>query len=466
MGALICSIVASSASDERSWSGSVLQITASFASDRLGDFAADGGGQITCGNARMERLFIVTLIVVASMAGKALASSGDSDSLDPARAMSLVACRDCEVACDELFGTPVNRRPLCDSNFLDNLVKPLRCSSGNWNTPIGGGAYHWFTEDLAGNNDGYGIPGLRGTYFWYLTADPQIELESGHRFAGHVEVRLREQDLFRSFIADQVWSYEAYLSWASDAHGIVKAGQIWKRFGMDWDGVWWGNAAYFDGFKLDPDYGLSWEKTTQVNEKFGIDSYLQFFFHEDNVNGSFAGADPESVAAYTERNSGVLRLLPRWTLEDGSICELGFSGLVGQLESRRPDVDDQVSAAYAIDINYYRGPWRFLAEGQQHFGQQTPARWVSGGPSNRISNLLAGIQYTHGSITYRGNYSATLDANPAGVQNLVVAGVTIEATKNVDLYFEYVNQQISGNSVPANNGPLFDSLNFIIHWHL
>ena len=155
--------------------------------------------------------------------------------------------------------------------------------------PVNAGAYHWFTDDLVGNKDGYGIPGLRNTYFWYVTADPQFQLRSGHQLGGHVELRLRERDLFRSFFVGQVWTYEAYVSLATKDYGTLKGGQIWKRFGMDWDGVWWGNAPYFDGFKLDPDYGMAWEKTTEVHERLQIDSYVQFFFHEDRVNGSFAG---------------------------------------------------------------------------------------------------------------------------------------------------------------------------------
>jgi predicted porin len=362
--------------------------------------------------------------------------------------------------------TPVNRQPLVEMGCLGRIAEKLDCGSDCWSMPIGGGGQHWFTEDLQGNNDGYGIRDLRGTYFWYLTADPQYKLRSGNRLGGHVELRLREQDKFRAFFVDQVWTYQAYVSLASDDWGTFKAGQVWKRFGMDWDGVWWGNAAYFDGFKLDPDYGLSWEKTTEINDHLQVDSFLQFFFHEDRVNGSFPGADPESVFGYTERNTGFVRILPRWTLDDGSRLELGLSGLVGEIESSLAGFNDQVASGYAVDMNYYKGPWRLLMEGQQYFGRRNPTNWISGGPSNRISNLLAGIHYTRGSVTYRGNYSASLDSNPAGVQNLVVTGVTVAVSPNIDFYFDYVNQQISGNANPASNGHLFNSLNFIIHWHL
>ena len=145
---------------------------------------------------------------------------------------------------------------------------------------------------------------------------------------------------------------------------------------------------------------------------------------------------------------------------------LDFPRWWARSSSRLANFDNQTPAAYAVDMNYCTGPWRFLLEGQQYFGRRNPVRWISGGPSNRISDLLTGIHYTRGSITYRCNYSCTMDSNPSGVQNLVVTGVTVAATKNVDLYFEYVKQQIGGNANPALDGELFNSLNFILHWHI
>ncbi len=396
---------------------------------------------------------IVACLLWMGAAVSAMASSGGG-------------CDDCSVGNCLTSSAPISREPLLDIGCLGKIGDALKQESDCWTMPIGAGGQHWFTEDLRGDNDGYGIPGLRGTYFWYLTADPQYTLASGNRLGGHVELRLRERDKFRSFFADQVWTYEAYVSLASDQWGTLKAGQIWKRFGMDWDGVWWGNAAYFDGFKLDPDYGLSWERTTQVDQRLEINSFVQFFFHEDRVNGSFPGADPESAFGYTERNTGVVRVMPRWTFDDGSRLDLGMSGLVGEIDSRIAGIDDQVTAGYALDLNYFAGPWRILLEAQQYFGRRNPVNWISGGPSNRVSNFLTGLHYTRGSVTYRGNYSASLDSNPAGVQNLVVTGVTVAVTKNIDFYFDYVNQQISGNANPASNGHLFNSVNFIVHWHL
>ena len=397
---------------------------------------------------------------------------GAQETTDLAYEIDLVSatsgCRGCGPCCCRCCPEPyiIGREPIFCGCGLGDLLAECHPKGCRWEIPFGAGAWHWFHQDLtSADNGGYGIDGLRGTYFWYVTADPRIDLCNGRSIGGHCEIRLRERDLFRSFIPGQVWPYQAYGYISDPEWGTLKAGQIWKRFGMDWDGVFWGNAPYFDGTKLDPDFGLSWERTTEVDDCFSIAQFYQFYFHEDNVNGSFGGADPESVPGYTERITGVVRVVPTWVLCNGAKFELGFSGLVGQIDSRRVDLDDQVVAAYAVDANYYYGRWRLFAEGQQTFGIVNPVRYVSGGPSNRVTNLLAGVHYTTGPVTWRGSYSCSIDANPNGMQNLLVTGATITLTDHVDLYVEYVNQQISGNANPALDGHVFNSMEFILNWH-
>ena len=374
------------------------------------------------------------------------------------KARSSLACESAACECCQ---------PFCDRETLFTDTR-LDCLYDNWQQrketiPIGVGAWHWFHEDLIGSNDGYGINGLRGTYWWFITADPSVEICDG-KVGAHLEYRLRDGDTFRSFFDSKFWSYEAYGYLQTAGGGTLKAGQIWKRFGLDWDGVFFGNAPYFDGFKLDPDYGLSWEKTIEVDSRFKIDTFTQFFFHEDGVNGSFGGADPESVPGYNERNTGVIRVVPTWTCCDGSTLALGFSGLAGQIDSSQPGLPDDNVGAWAVDATYTKDRWKLFAEGSQAYGVFNPTRYVSGGASNKITNLLTGVHYNCGPITYRCSYSASIDDNPHAHQDLVVLGTTTKVTKNVDFYFEYVFEQVHGN---ANQDVItfFNSLEFIVYWH-
>jgi hypothetical protein len=316
---------------------------------------------------------------------------------------------------------------------------------------------------MIGRPGGYGIPGLRDTYFWYLYADPQYKVSEGSTIGGHMELRLRETDTFRTFIDDQVWTWELYAYIQDDELGTLKAGQLYNRFGLFWDGVFFGNAPYFDGLKLDADYGFSWEKTTEVHDCLKVDSYAQFFLHEDQSNGSFGGADAESVIGYTERNTGVFRVVPTWTLGDGSQLALGTSAMIGEIDSKIA-LPNETVWAYGVDCTYTRGPWKCFAEVSDLHGVRNPVNYVSGGPSDQLVNCLGGIHYTRGPVTYRCTYSNSLYQNPRATQNMVLAGVTVTLTKHVDFYLEYVNQRVDGAVLPGRNGPFFNSLEWVINW--
>jgi len=371
---------------------------------------------------------------------------------------------DCPSCCPDPW--VVSREPISDISYLDRLTDlgSKIDNDDNFKMPVTGGAWHWFHESLIGGPGGYGIPSISGTYFWYLYVDPVYTTQAGNKIGGHMELRLRENDKFRSFVDDQVWTWELYGYIQNDQLGTLKAGQLFNRFGLFWDGTFFGNAAYFDGLKLDADYGLSWEKTAEIHGCLKVDSYLQFFFHEDQTNGSFAGADAESIAGFTERNTGVARLAPTWTRADGSQIALGASAMVGQIDSKIA-FPDQTISAYGFDLTYTKGPWKAYAEGSQLFGVRNPVNYVSGGPSDQLTNFLFGLNYTRGAATYRCNYSNSIYANPGAVQNMLVTGTTITLTKHVDLYLEWVNQRVDGAEIPGRNGPFFNSLEYVLNWH-
>jgi hypothetical protein len=282
----------------------------------------------------------------------------------------------------------------------------------------------------------------------------------------HANIRLREQDRFRSFYDGQVWSYETYAYITVPEFGTLKGGQIVNRFGSDWGGVFWGTSGFFDGFKFDPDYGLSWERSPDMNNGFKIDHYCQFFFHEDGINGSIPGADPESVIGYTEKNRGVVRVVPTWVHANGATTALGFSGLVGKIDSRRADVGDQIVSGWAIDVTHTAGPLRLIGEALQTHGILNPVGYTSGGPSDRLTDLLAEARYVTGPFTHRLSHSVSIADNPNGMLNLSVIGTKIAVTKNVDVYLEYINSRISESADPTLNGHLTNALSLIVHWRL
>ena len=332
--------------------------------------------------------------------------------------------------CDDICADESPATLLPEDNLVDRLFDSTLGWKNDHDIPITIGAWHWYAWDLTSNRaGGYGIPNLRGTYWWEVIATPEHDLGCGRKAGAVLNYRLRDGDYFRSFFDSKFWSYENYGWYSSEELGKVKAGQIWKRFGLDWDGVFFGNVPYFDGFKLDPDYGLSWEKTTEIRDGVKVDSYVQFYFHEDGVNGSFEGGDAESVPGIHERNTGVFRLVPTWTYCDGATLALGFSGLVGQIDSERRDIADENIGAWAADATYTKDNWKVFGEVLQSYGRINLARYVSGGPSNRITNMLVGAHYVRGPVTYRASYSLGIDDNPHATNSLVIAGATIKILK-------------------------------------
>jgi len=258
--------------------------------------------------------------------------------------------------------------------------------------------------------------------------------------------------------------------------GCFEQATIWKRFGIDWDDTWWGPAQYFDGYKLDTDWGIAWEHRPVFEGGFKVDKYAQFFFHENGINGSLVGADPESVIGSSEQNTLVARAVPTWQFGEGHELAIGGSVLVGQIKNApilhlatRPgsyvSPGDQVEFAWGVDATYTQGRFKTYAEFMQSYGIRSPERYVSGGPSNRLTAVLAGARYEWEKLAFRFNYSAGFDANPSGTQHMFMPSATLALTPNVDLWVEYVRSYVRGHA-SAGDFDLENGIQFLIHWHI
>jgi len=167
---------------------------------------------------------------------------------------------------------------LFPDSFPEQLLERFATLRKKGDLPIKLGSWHWFhVNDHGPNRSGYGIPPVqRGTYFYYMLFDPEKALDDDGLFSKigfHNELRWRDAGVFRSFFKTQVWTWEMY-GWVDTKVGRFKGGQIWRRFGLDWDNSFWGNTAFYDGYKLNPDYGLSWEHIWNARDDFKIGSFV------------------------------------------------------------------------------------------------------------------------------------------------------------------------------------------------
>jgi hypothetical protein len=334
--------------------------------------------------------------------------------------------------------------------------------------PVSVGAWHWWHMNRNEPHDlHYGTPDLGGTYFWYVHFDPEMG-EGDNKMGMHVDARFRDGDeRFRPFFRSRAWLWEAYL-WADICDARVKAGKIWRRFGLDWDGSWYGNIPYFDGWKLDPDWGVSAEGNTDLSQWTGngikAPWFLQVFGYEDRVNGSISGADAESDKKARERWSVNARVVPTYEMGDKGKIELGLSWQAGHIDSHNGVYGDHTVTAGAVDLTWSQGPVKVFGEAMRSIGARNPVNYVTGGASDRSRDWLLGAQYKYQFATLRATVSHGNYSNPGGKQLFYLLGVTLAVTKNVDFYVEWVRWDAAGH---AGGGRPYidDSFNFILNWN-
>jgi len=192
-----------------------------------------------------------------------------------------------------------------------------------------------------------------------------------------------------------------------------------------------------------------------------VDAIAQFYLREDGINGSLVGSDAES-SSLREENTAVVRVVPTWTLGDGSSIALGLSGSVGQIDARSSGLSDHTFSAWAVDVTYTNGNFKVFGEVLQSYGIIHPTRYVSGGPSDRITDFLVGVSYKTGPVTWRVNYSAGYDDSPGGKQSLFLPGATIALTPNIDVYAEYVKWVVDPDNAPKSD--FEDGFQLIVNW--
>ncbi len=333
---------------------------------------------------------------------------------------------------------------------------------------IGIGADHWWHVDTGGHlyGNGYGVPGEGGTYRYNLTIDVPLKLSDDgflKEIGLHALERIRDSDdKLRSFYRDTKWSYEAY-AYAKTSVGTFKVGQIPLDFGIGWNNSWWEGVGYFDGYKFNPAYGVSWENVWKASDTFSINTTVQYFLQDDRVSGAIAGADAESTPPLSERNTFAAHIVPTWKLSEDTKLSWGLSGLERQIHNAGVAGISNHQTVWGSDLTLAVGKFSIFGEYTDSHGVITPARYVSGGPSDRQNSISTGIAYKFGPITPRLSFSKGWDHNPSGHQYIFNPGVTIQIAKNLTLYTEYVKWEVTDRA--GKTSPYDDGVEFALVWN-
>jgi hypothetical protein len=96
--------------------------------------------------------------------------------------------------------------------------------------------------------------------------------------------------------------------------------------------------------------------------------------------------------------------------------------------------------------------------------RESLGHYISGGPSNRYTDGVAGATYTRGPITYRCVYSYGVYDNPYGRQGMFVPGITAKITSNLTLWFEYTYWDARGGS-SSQTSTLENGYQMMVDWH-
>lgn len=355
-------------------------------------------------------------------------------------------------------------------NALDAAYDNLQQWKKDNSIPISIGAHHWWHVDRSGYlyGDGYGIPGERGTYYYWLNFDPAYKLSGDgflDEFGLHIQGRIRDSsDKLRGFYNSTAWTYEAY-GYAKTDVGTFKAGQIVQDFSIAWDNSWYEGVSYFDEYRFNPSWGLSWNNTWKLSDSFSLDTTAQYFIQSDHVSGGLVNSSAATTEGLEERNTGILRLVPTWKLNEDTKLAWGSAVLARGIHDGGSDQDvDDSQVAWETDLTLTYKNFSVWGQYIDSYGVITPARYVSGGPSDRQNSISTGINYKIGPVAAHVNYSRGWDHNPGGHQDIFLPGLTFQLSKSLTLYADYVKWDVTNSA--GSTSKYEDGFNFALVWNL
>ncbi len=257
------------------------------------------------------------------------------------------------------------------------------------------------------------------------------------RYGLHVQTRARDSKL-RSYYVSDVWFQEAY-AWAKTAVGEVHFGKVYRRVGIFWDDSFFGNVQYFNGLKLNPDYGAELVGSRSAGERFHLDYSAQYFVNNDKVAGSLPGRDVESDEAAELSNTVTARVVPTWSFGPGRSLALGLSGLSGRIARHDVPAESFRLQQVAGDATLTWGPWVGYAEVLDQSGERADAAH----PFSRLgyddsTYYLVGARWRPiAPLQLRLNWSQGAYDGAAATETEILPGLTYGVNDNLNLILEY-----------------------------
>lgn len=245
----------------------------------------------------------------------------------------------------------------------------------------------------------------------------------------YADYRFRTTKL-RSFFPGNTWLQQGYVRYRTP-YGEFKAGSFYRRVGLEWDDSFFGNIEYFDGFMLDPEFGVGFQGSHELSRRLGAEYSLQYFSTNAPVNGSLPGRDFVSEPGARAKNDVTARFAPIWHFNQWASLNVGGSFARGTIE--RDTGPHNRRSQVAGDVTLQLGP--LLTYGEVL--RQT----VSGPvvmPPQDATYTLEGVRWARGRYQPRLNYS---QANYHGLNRrreyILQPGISIRLADSLTFIYEF-----------------------------
>lgn len=317
---------------------------------------------------------------------------------------------------------------------------------------VGGGVYlfHYRPVDLDGAESHTEL------YAAYATADV-----ARGRWRVHGELRGRDTRL-RPFFERRVWLQQGWVAFDAmpreDASALtLRAGKVYQTFGRFWDGSFYGNIHYFDGLKLNPQWGAEAAGALGLGD-VTLGYSAQYLLASDRVSGALLSRDFETLDGFEDRHGWTIRGtlgLPQGLTVGATAAARGIRAT----EAARAAETHHVPHIGA-DAEWRRGPVTVYSEWLRRGAGGLPdplARSVAG---SEATYWLVGAQLDRGRVHLRYNYSGGSYDAIGRREWIHQPGVTLDLNA-------YARVLVEGNfwSADSDEGPatLDRSLNLILN---
>ncbi|HRI69457.1 MAG TPA: hypothetical protein PK156_34735 [Polyangium sp.] len=204
---------------------------------------------------------------------------------------------------------------------------------------IHGGAWFFYWQPFGVSTDpvakARGVTGIpdEGAFFRIHQAHINFDGSIGD-FGLFFNGSIRDTKM-REFYAGTAWVEEGYVYY-KHPKAFIKIGKSYNRFSLFWDNSFYGNVQFYDGFKLDPDYGISLEGSVGKETGPRLGYYGQYFIVDGRTNGSYVARDTISIPNARRRHMAVARLEPSYFWSKTDSLTIGLSGEYFQADLPAP----------------------------------------------------------------------------------------------------------------------------------